>query len=236
MDMDFLSRTRQRSPDAWGTSQPHNMFDELTIPEKIVMKLKTRQDAGLLTKDSVYHPSFLVSPIQIKPDPANMVTLDTLKKKFGANWQPTCSELNATEKQYKVTWGGPSRKVCRSRRSIIAETLTLNRLGSCGCAGLHRTCPSPFRYSQRSLWLISILRTKSFCLSQFIVLYLCVAQYIHGCCVSYSFPRTQTSCSEEILYAALVFVYHQRHLQRSNRLAECSPTTTWRKTLWRGHR
>lgn len=173
LDMDFLSRTRQRSPDPWGTSQPHNTFDELSIPERLVIGVKNRLDAKILTKDSVYHPSFLVSPIQIKPDPANMVTLDTLKKKFGASWQPTCSELNATEKQCKVTWGGPSRKVRRSKRSVIVEMLTLesHRLQRVRQAPLHL----PKSISTLQAISLADLRAEP-CRSQFAVLYLCATQ------------------------------------------------------------
>lgn len=125
IDIDFLLRTREHSPDAWGTSQPHNSFGELSAADKIGVNPETRLDAQLLTKDSVYHTSFLVSPAQIKPDADNMVTLDILQEKFGLDWQPTCAELNATEKQSKDTWGDPSRKVCCLRRFIIAEMLTL---------------------------------------------------------------------------------------------------------------
>lgn len=125
IDIDFLLRTRQHNPDAWGTSQPHNSFGELSAADKIGVNPETRLDAQLLTKYSVFHPSFLVSPTQIKPDAENMITLDILKEKFGAGWQPTCAELNATEKQCKATWGGPSRKVRRLKRSVLAEILKL---------------------------------------------------------------------------------------------------------------
>lgn len=125
IDIDFLLRTRQHNPDAWGTSQPHNSFGELSAADKIGVNPETRLDAQLLTKDSVYHPSFLVSPAQIKPDADNMVTLDILQEKFGLDWQPTCAELNATEKECKNTWGGLLHRVCCLRRSIIAEMLTL---------------------------------------------------------------------------------------------------------------
>lgn len=73
----------------------------------------------------MYHPSFLLSPTQIHPDADNMVTLDILKEKFGSGWQPTCAELNATEKECKKSWGGLLHKVCCLRRFIVAEMLTL---------------------------------------------------------------------------------------------------------------
>ena len=125
IDIDFLSRTRQRSPDAWGTSQPHNTFEELSLAEKIVIGVENRLDAKFLTQESIYHSSFLVSPTQIKPDADNMVTLDILKKTFGSGWQPTCAEMNTTEQQSKTTWGGPSRKVRRSQQFTMEVLLTL---------------------------------------------------------------------------------------------------------------
>lgn len=85
---------------------------------------KTRRQVGLLTKYSIYHSSFPVSPTDIESNDPVMVALDALKNEFGSKWQPTCAVLNAVEEQSKRTWGSPKRKVRRFIRFIIGDILT----------------------------------------------------------------------------------------------------------------
>lgn len=124
IDIDFLLRARQVGPDAWGTSQPHNAYHETHPKGKKVLSDRTRRQAGLLTKHSIYHSSFLVSPTDIESNDPVMVTLDALKNEIGHKWQPTCAVLNAVEEQSKRTWGGTACKVRRFVRFIIGDTLT----------------------------------------------------------------------------------------------------------------
>lgn len=106
LDLTFIEQSGQVKPDPWGTSQPHNAYDDLSLPEKLVIGHETRLESKQITQDATFHPSIAVAPVKLDK-PTYMITLDSLKKAFGASWTPTYSTLNAFEQRCKDHWGKP---------------------------------------------------------------------------------------------------------------------------------
>ncbi|PAV20126.1 hypothetical protein PNOK_0506000 [Pyrrhoderma noxium] len=106
LDLDFIRASAQTNPDPWGTSQPHNAYDELSIAEKPIIGEENRLESGDITSDAQFHQSVLVAPTQLDND-SYMITLDTIREQFGASWAPDCPPLNAFEELCKNFWGVP---------------------------------------------------------------------------------------------------------------------------------
>jgi hypothetical protein len=104
LDLDFIQQSGQLKPEPWGESQPHNAYEDLSLAEKIVIGHETRLESTQITATSVFHPSLEVAPTKLN-DPTYMITMDTLRKKFGSSWKPTYSELNSFEQRCKDNWG-----------------------------------------------------------------------------------------------------------------------------------
>jgi hypothetical protein len=104
LDLDFIQQSGQPNPDPWGESQPHNAFEELPIPEQVIIGLENRLQSSQITATSIFHPSLAVAPTKLS-NPIGMVTMDTLKGKFGLLWTPTYSQLNSFEQRCKDNWG-----------------------------------------------------------------------------------------------------------------------------------
>lgn len=109
LDSDFITRSKQTQPDDWGTSQPHNSYEEMPWWMKAVISLKNRLDGGVITPDITFHQSCSVSPTTLT-DPYGMVTLQILQQRFGSYWKPTYAPLNKFEQDCKANW--KSQLVC----------------------------------------------------------------------------------------------------------------------------
>lgn len=107
LDLEFLRLSGQEQPGPWGTAQPHNGFEELKPLMKLAMGHQTRLEGGSLTPDMTFHPSLKTSPVKLN-NPKHMITLNNLRKAFGASWTPTYSFLNDFEKECKERWGKPT--------------------------------------------------------------------------------------------------------------------------------
>ncbi|KAK7682079.1 hypothetical protein QCA50_014665 [Cerrena zonata] len=103
IDLDFLASIRQPKPDPWGTSQPNNTYYNTPWWQKSIIKPKTRLDSGQITRNVIFHESFKNAPTTLV-HPDHMVTMTTLKQKFGSSWSPTCPSLNAFEQRCKNQW------------------------------------------------------------------------------------------------------------------------------------
>ena len=103
IDLNFLASIRQPNPDPWGTSQPNNTYYNTPWWQKAIIRPETRLDSGQITKDVIFHESFKSAPTTLV-HPDHMVTLNTLKQKFGSSWSPTCPALNTFEQWCKVQW------------------------------------------------------------------------------------------------------------------------------------
>ena len=103
-DLDFLQRSGQRGLGPWGTSQPNNAYDDLPLLQKPVLGHETRLD--LITQDSLFHPSLGrgYAPTDLR-NSDYMITMDTLRSRFGASWNPKFVELSAFEGKCKKEWG-----------------------------------------------------------------------------------------------------------------------------------
>jgi hypothetical protein len=104
LDLDFIQQSGQLKPEPWGESQPHNAYEELSLAEKIVIGHETRLESTQITATSVFHPSLAVAPTKLT-NPTHMITMDTLRKKFGSAWKPAYSKLNSFEQRCKDDWG-----------------------------------------------------------------------------------------------------------------------------------
>lgn len=109
LDSDFITRSKQTQPDDWGTSQPHNSYEEMPFLMKAVISLKNRLDGGVITPGIIFHQSCSVSPTTLT-DPYGMVTLEILQQRFGSSWKPTYAPLNKFEQDCKAHW--KSQLVC----------------------------------------------------------------------------------------------------------------------------
>lgn len=103
IDLDFLASIRQPKPDPWGTSQPNNTYYNTPWWQKAIIRPETRLDSGQITRDVLFHESFKSAPTTLT-HPDHMVTMNTLKQKFGTSWSPTCPPLNAFEQRCKNQW------------------------------------------------------------------------------------------------------------------------------------
>lgn len=129
LDLEFLFKTRQKNPIAWGTYQPHNAYQELPSVLKAIIQPQTRLESLQLTANAVYHPSFAVAPTKVN-DPTSMVTLPLLRQAFGVSWNPTYSELNAWEQECKKRWNEHPVRV--SIGLLCFVNLTLGRYSLMG--------------------------------------------------------------------------------------------------------
>lgn len=101
LDTDFIKRSKQPNPDDWGTSQPHNAYDETPLPARLILHAENRLDSGDITKNILIHESWKYSPKQkALKDSYKMVAPDTLAKHFS----PTYARLNEFEKECKDHW------------------------------------------------------------------------------------------------------------------------------------
>jgi len=102
LDSNFIMESKQPNPDDWGMSQPHNSYWESGLLTAFLIP-ENRLDSGAITKDSVFHQSWSVSPDTLT-DPRNMITRDAVQQKFGSNWKPTYAPLNKFEQDCKARW------------------------------------------------------------------------------------------------------------------------------------
>ena len=65
LDTDFIKRSKQPNPEPWGTSQPHNAYDETPLPARVAVGVKNRYDGGFILKDTVFHQSWAASPTRL---------------------------------------------------------------------------------------------------------------------------------------------------------------------------
>lgn len=103
LDLDFIKGSKQTNPDPWGTSQPHNAFEEAPIYEKATGS-ENRLASGIMTKTIHFHESVKYSPMKLTHS-YDMITLNNLDQSFGSGWQPTYVPLNDFEQECKNTWG-----------------------------------------------------------------------------------------------------------------------------------
>jgi hypothetical protein len=106
LDLDFIWRSRERTSDPWGTTQPHNAWKDLPAGWP-----QSRLD--FCQSGSLYHESIKSAPTDLH-EPFRMITLNDLKKKFSGSWEPTCPALGLYEAQCKKDWG----------QSVCAKLLT----------------------------------------------------------------------------------------------------------------
>ena len=103
LDLDFLRSYAQTRPDPWGTSQPHNAYEETTDFRDII-GLKTRLESRHITSLSVFHQSVKCAPTRLE-SPGNMITMDSVKESFGPGFEPQYTALNEFEQFCKDRWG-----------------------------------------------------------------------------------------------------------------------------------
>lgn len=87
--------------------------------EALLVGHETRLESGQISTDTIFHPSFQVSPTKLT-NMTFMVTLPILQETFGTSWITTYSTLNAFEELCKEQWGQPVVRVvlslpCHSR-------------------------------------------------------------------------------------------------------------------------
>ncbi|KZT07952.1 uncharacterized protein LAESUDRAFT_650380 [Laetiporus sulphureus 93-53] len=106
LDLEFIQRSAQRSPEPWGKSQPHNAWKEAPWHFKRFIHSETRLQSHDIKQDALFHSSVLVSPTTVRKA-QNMITSKTLRKRFGERWKPRIVELNSFEKRCKTDWEEP---------------------------------------------------------------------------------------------------------------------------------
>ncbi|KAF8179330.1 hypothetical protein K438DRAFT_1603901 [Mycena galopus ATCC 62051] len=104
LDLEFLRSYSQAKPDAWGTSQPHNGYEETPLPARLFMGHKTRLEDGQITEQSVFHQSVDYSPQQLT-SPNHMLTMSIIQQKFGPGFVAQHPALNEFEQYCKDHWG-----------------------------------------------------------------------------------------------------------------------------------
>lgn len=116
LDLSFLQSSLQPGPDKWGTSQPHNSYEESSLAVKPIVGHETRLESGQINSTPVLHESIQFAPFDLK-DPTYMVTLAIIQKKYGAAWKPTYPALNDFEWKVRNAWGkrGVRRISCRRK-------------------------------------------------------------------------------------------------------------------------
>ncbi|PIL30984.1 hypothetical protein GSI_05677 [Ganoderma sinense ZZ0214-1] len=103
LDLDLLRLYSQTCPDPWGTSQPHNAYKETSVAQRHTVGHETRLRSGLITPQSVFHPSLMYSPASTQlQSPDYMVTMNIITESFGPVSYPT---LNVFERHCKDRWG-----------------------------------------------------------------------------------------------------------------------------------
>lgn len=120
-------------PKPWGKAQPHNAASSWKIKTGLTGHgPQDRLAKGIFTQDSVFHESVAFSPTKLEK-PANMITLESLKKKFGLHWVPKYEQLNWFEQMCKDKW--PLRSMSDDagqgshRRWDLLEKIKGRRLG-----------------------------------------------------------------------------------------------------------
>ncbi|GBE84207.1 hypothetical protein SCP_0601850 [Sparassis crispa] len=113
LDLAFVQRSGQPKPEQWGTSQPHNAYEELSFAAQIVIQHETRLESKQIDMTSIFHPSLKVAPSRLD-DPRYMITLETVQQAFGSSFVPQYASLNKFEQKCKDQWGktpysGPSQ-------------------------------------------------------------------------------------------------------------------------------
>ena len=106
-NLDFLQNSGQRTPDPWGKSQPNNAYDDLSFWLKQIIGHENRLESDQITQNSLFHLSLApgYAPTDLHK-PNYMITMNTLRSKFGASWDPNFAELSAFEDKCKREWGG----------------------------------------------------------------------------------------------------------------------------------
>ncbi|KAG7096249.1 hypothetical protein E1B28_003698 [Marasmius oreades] len=104
LDLEFLRSYAQPNPDPWGTSQPHNAYEETSTVLKPIIGHETRLESGQLTPQAVFHSSIQFSPQKLD-SPDYMITMSIVEKKFGSGFQPQYPPLNEFEQYCKDHWG-----------------------------------------------------------------------------------------------------------------------------------
>ena len=103
LDLDFLRSYAQTRPDPWGTSQPHNAYEETPVLQCPVIGHETRLDSGDITIQSVFHQSVMYYPAILK-SPEDMITMTLIADSFGPGFAPQYSVLNEFEQYCKDHW------------------------------------------------------------------------------------------------------------------------------------
>ncbi|KAF8595864.1 hypothetical protein BDV93DRAFT_500858 [Ceratobasidium sp. AG-I] len=104
LDLDFLRANAQKDPEPWGTSQPHNSYEELPFDKQLIIGHETRLESSQIQKASVFHLSVQFSPLQLA-NPEDMITMQNIKATFGPTWSPTYPRLNNFEEMCRKQWG-----------------------------------------------------------------------------------------------------------------------------------
>nr|VWP01894.1 Cell morphogenesis protein (Cell morphogenesis protein PAG1) [Ganoderma boninense] len=98
LDLDLLRSYAQIRPEPWGASQPHNAYKETSVAQQPIVGHETRLQSGLITSQSVFHPSLLYSPASAQlQSPDYMVTMNIITESFGS---VSYSTLNQFEQYY----------------------------------------------------------------------------------------------------------------------------------------
>ncbi|KAL0576976.1 hypothetical protein V5O48_005018 [Marasmius crinis-equi] len=104
LDLDFLRSYAQTQPDAWGTSQPHNAYEEASLAQQLILGHETRLESSQIDTKSVFHESIKYSPQKLS-SPKYMATMSIIQQKFGSGFVPQYPPLNEFEQHCKDTWG-----------------------------------------------------------------------------------------------------------------------------------
>ena len=104
LDLDYLRSYSQARPDPWGTSQPHNAYEETSWLQFLVIGHETRLESRQITPQSAFHASVMYSPEQLQ-SPKYMVTMKIIKQSFGDGFKPDYPALNTFEQYCKDHWG-----------------------------------------------------------------------------------------------------------------------------------
>jgi hypothetical protein len=113
LDYTFIERSRQRNPDRWGGSEPHNTYKESPTWTKAtgLIHAENRLESGNITKSIKYHSSWKYAPDP--PDEKyNMVTRRALETKFGTT---RYVDLNEFESGCKNRWNAGNELVSHDR-------------------------------------------------------------------------------------------------------------------------
>ncbi|KZS93827.1 hypothetical protein SISNIDRAFT_485431 [Sistotremastrum niveocremeum HHB9708] len=87
----------------WGAFNPHNAYYDLSAAQKYIIGCEDRLAGKQITRNSIFHQSLRLSPLKLTY-PKDMITLDTLHKKFNSGWEPRFAELGKFEIKMKDEW------------------------------------------------------------------------------------------------------------------------------------